>query len=91
MTPRPRPPAAFWQAVAVGAALCAAVTLALHPNAQFVAAGVIAVAAAGAAQWEALVRRQGRSSDIGGLITAVFAVDFFLVCLLGLAARGWLG
>ncbi len=91
MTPRPWPPAPFWQAVAITAALCGVVTLATHLNAQFVAAGVIAIAAAGAAQREALVRRQGRSSDIGGLITAVFAVDFFLACLLGLAARGWLG
>jgi heme/copper-type cytochrome/quinol oxidase subunit 3 len=81
------PPAPFWQAVAAVAALAAAATLGLHPNAQFVAAGLLAAGAACTAWYEALLRRRNRSSDIGGLITTVLAVCFVLVCVLGLAAR----
>ena len=80
------PPAPFWQAVAAVAALAAAGIPEIGAGVQFVTAGLLAGFAAGTAWGEALLRRRGRLSDIGGLITTVLLVSSFMVCMLGLAA-----
>ena len=80
------PPAPFWEGVAAVAALAAAGVPEIGGGGQFVAAGLLAAGAAGTAWGEALLRRRGRFSDIGGLITTVLLVSSFMVCVLGVAA-----
>lgn len=81
------PPARFWQAAARIAARVAVVLLAWHGNAQFVAAGLLAAAAALAAHAEARRRaRRGRSSDLAEVVVPALAVAAISMCLLGLAA-----
>jgi hypothetical protein len=58
----------------------------IGPGVQFILAGVLAGGAAGAAWCEGLLRRRGRPSDIGGLITTVLAVSSVITCVLGAAA-----
>jgi hypothetical protein len=91
--PRP-PPAAppglpgwFWRVVAGAAAVLAILTLTLHANTQFVAAGLLAAGTAVAAQAEARFRgRWGRSSDVGGVLAAGLTLATALMYLLALAA-----
>jgi hypothetical protein len=83
----PWPPAPFWEGVAVVAALAAAGLPEISGGVQFVAAGLLAASAAGTAWGEALLRRRGRFSDIGGLITMVLLVSSIMACMLGVAAR----
>ena len=80
------PPAPFWEGVTAVAALAAVGIAEIGPGVQFAVAGLLAAGAAGAAWCEALLRRRGRSSDIGGLITTVLAVSCVMTCILGLAA-----
>ena len=80
------PPPPFWVAVAAVAALAAAGIPEIGAGVQFVAAALLAAGAAGTAWGEALLRRRGRFSDIGGLLTTVLLVSSFMVCMLGLAA-----
>jgi len=82
------PPAPFWEGVTAVAALAAAGIPEIGSGVQFVLAGLLAAGAAGTAWCEALLRRRGRSSDIGGLITTVLAVSSAMTCILGLAAGG---
>jgi hypothetical protein len=49
-------------------------------------AALLAAGAAATAFAEALLRRRGRSSDIGGLITTVLAVSCIMTCFLGAGA-----
>jgi hypothetical protein len=80
------PPAPFWEGVAAVAALAAAGIPEIGAGLQFAAAGLLAAIAAGASWSEAILRRRGRFSDIGGLVTTVLLVSSFMVCVLGLAA-----
>jgi hypothetical protein len=80
------PPPPFWEGVTAVAALAAIGIPEIGPGVQFVLAGLLAGGAAGAAWCEALLRRRGRSSDIGGLITTVLAVSSVMTCVLGVAA-----
>jgi hypothetical protein len=68
------------------AALAAAGIPEIGPGVQFVLAGLLAAGAAGTALAEALLRRRGRYSDIGGLITTVLVVSCVMTCFLGAAA-----
>lgn len=79
------PPAAFWVVVTAVAALAAVGIPEIGPGIQFVLAGLLA-GAAGTAWCEALLRRRGRFSDIGGLMTTVLAVTSVMTCILGVAA-----
>jgi hypothetical protein len=54
----------------------------------FIAAGVLAAAAAGMAEREALLRGRGRASDLGGLLTTVLAVSFVMILILAVAGSG---
>lgn len=80
------PSAPFWVAVTAVAALAAIGIPEIGPGIQFVLAGLLAAGAAGAAWGEALLRRRGRFSDVGGLITTVLAVTSLMTCVLGVAA-----
>ena len=61
-------------------------TLGLHRNAGFAAAGLLAAGAAIAAQAEAYFRaRHGESSNLAGVLAASLALAAILMCLLGLA------
>ena len=82
-----RPPAPFWEGVTAVAALAAIGIPEIRPGVQFALAGLLAADAAGTAWAEALLRRRGRSSDIGGLITTVLAVSSVMTCILGVAAN----
>ena len=77
----------FWRSAARIAARAAIVTLGLHRNAGFAAAGLLAAGAAIAAQAEAYSRaRHGESSNLAGVLAAALALAAILMCLLGLAA-----
>jgi hypothetical protein len=91
--PRPQPqaplrlPPAFWHVTALTAALAAVVMLSTHRNAQFTAAGLLAVGTAIAAQAEARFRaRHGRSCDLADILTVALALATVLTCILALAA-----
>jgi hypothetical protein len=81
-----RPPAPFWAGVTAVAALGAIGIPEIGAGIQFVIAGLLAAGAASTAWAEALLRRRGRSSDVGGLITTVLAVACVVTCFLGAGA-----
>jgi hypothetical protein len=83
----PRLPAPFWHLTALIVALAAVIMLSTHRNAQFTAAGLLAAAAAIAAQAEARFRaRHGRSSELTDLLTTALALATVLTCIRALAA-----
>jgi len=82
------PPVWMWHATAAVGALAAIVVLAACSTAMFITAGVLAVGAAGMAEWEALLRGRGRASDVRGLLTTVLAVSFVMIPGPGVADSG---
>jgi hypothetical protein len=66
----------------------AAIVLALHLSAAFIIAGVLACGAAAIAYHEGQLRRDGRASDLGSLLTTVLAVSSVMMLILAVAGYG---
>lgn len=92
-TSRPPGPAWFWYATAGTALAVAIVLLALHTDSAIIAAGLLALAAAGTALTEGWLRsRRPDAADVASVIVTALLVATALSVLLGVvrAVRpGW--
>jgi hypothetical protein len=79
-------PVRFWRRVAYVAVRFAVVTLSVHRNAEFVAAGLLGAGTAIAAYTAARVRAsRGQPSDLADVLTGALALATILMSVLSLA------